>query len=562
MIVALAVIMGMMVLFRVAWGAETDPRQQEWRPPPRPIATPQARGNIMDRDGALLAGSVYQWKVSIPAGRTMEEEEALSLAGILAPYFPDYTSEEWAELLTHNSGFRLLGVLDYPAGLELYQIKSYQETEDAEKRKARELLREVALDPFPVRYYPEGSMASHLLGFVNAEGKAYYGVEDFYDAYLSGEDFLQFGPEAKRVDELGSRFAQNISPENVSDLILTIDRAAQYIVERELKMAVQNAHARGGTIMVMNPRTGEVLASASLPDFEPARYWKSSDEAWVDPAVSKQYEPGSIFKVVTMAAGLNAGVISPGSTYVDTGCIDVAGKPICNLDKMPRGVMDMRDVLIYSLNLGTTYVSTQLGPEHFYAYVRLFGFGEKTDVDLAGEVAGAVHWYQTADWSPVDLATNSFGQGVAVTPLQMLRAISAVANDGRLMRPYVARGIVWDSRVMEVEPSVVEQVIDPQTARLLTDMLVDVVDTGAPAAQVPGYRVAGKSGTAQIPEGERYNGVIAGFVGYLPASDPQLAILVKIDEPQGETLGGQVAAPVFTRVAKQLVSVFGIPPDR
>ncbi|MGC8826751.1 MAG: peptidoglycan D,D-transpeptidase FtsI family protein, partial [Anaerolineae bacterium] len=310
------------------------------------------------------------------------------------------------------------------------------------------------------------------------------------------------------------------------------------------------------------PRSGEILASASYPAYAPARYTEASPEVWADPAISRQYEPGSVFKVVTLAAGLNAGVITPQSTYVDSGCIELGGEPICNMNKTPYGLVDMQDVLVYSLNLGSTFVSTRLGPKDFYEYVRLFGFGERTDVDLAQEVAGDVHWYGTSKFHESDLGTNSFGQGIAVTPLQMLTAISAVANDGVLMHPHAVKGIIYQGRVVEIQPYAVRQVIQPAVARTLTDMLVKAVEQGVPQAAVPGYRVAGKSGTAQIPEGGGYaqDRVIASFVGYLPAENPQLAILVKIDEPKGETLGARVAGPVFSRVASQLVQIFGIPP--
>ncbi|MGQ9666576.1 MAG: peptidoglycan D,D-transpeptidase FtsI family protein [Anaerolineae bacterium] len=546
--VLLCLVLGFQSL-RVVFAGGEDARR--WKP--EAVAQGPAvavRGNILDRDGALLAGVEYRWRVGVSPS-AVRENEVDALAEIISPYFPEWGSDKLKNLLRGDREYVYLGNLGYPAGVELYQ-----------KLKEKNLHHNrVTLNPMPSRVYPEGSLAGHLLGFVNAEGKAYYGVEKAYERYLRGEDIPKLEPTDKHLADLGWRFVQNASPEPVCDIILTIDRAAQYVAEQELRSAVLNAGAVGGTILVMDPRTGEILASASYPAYSPAQYTEVPPEVWSDPVVSRQYEPGSVFKVVTLAAGLNAGVITPQSTYVDTGCIELGGKPICNMDKIPRGLVDMQTVLVYSLNLGSTYVSTRLGPKDFYEYVRLFGFGERTDVDLAQEIAGDVHWYGTSKFHGSDLGTNSFGQGIAVTPLQMLTAVSAVANDGLLMHPHVAKGIIYQGRVVEIRPYAVRQVIQPAIAHQLTEMLVEAVEQGAPQAVVPGYRVAGKSGTAEVPgkggyEEGRY---IASFVGYLPADNPRLAILVKIDEPRGETLGARVAGPVFSRVAAQLAQMFGIP---
>jgi cell division protein FtsI/penicillin-binding protein 2 len=545
----LCIVLGFQSL-RVVFAGGEDARR--WKPEAVVHGPAQdVRGNILDRDGALLAGIEYRWQVGVSPS-AVRNSEVDTLARIISPYLPEWGEDKLREILQGDRQYVYLGNLDYPAGVELYQ-----------KLKEEGLHRyRVTLTPVPFRVYPEGSLAGHLLGFVNAEGKAYYGVEKAYERYLRGEDIPKLEPTDTYLADLGWRFVQNASPEPVCDIILTIDRAAQYLVEQELRSAVVSAGAVGGTVLVMNPRNGEILASASYPAYAPARYTEVSPEVWADPAISRQYEPGSVFKVVTLAAGLNAGVITPQSTYIDSGCIELGGEPICNMRKVPYGLVDMQDVLVYSLNLGSTFVSTRLGPKDFYEYVRLFGFGERTEVDLAQEVAGDVHWYGTPKFHESDLGTNSFGQGIAVTPLQMLTAISAVANDGVLMHPHVAKGIIYQGRVMEIQPYAVRQVIQPAVARTLTDMLVKAVEQGAPQAGVPGYRVAGKSGTAQIPEGGGYaaDRVIASFVGYLPAENPRLAILVKIDEPKGETLGAQVAGPVFSRVASQLVQIFGIPP--
>ena len=505
----------------------------------------EARGNILDTNGALLVTTGYRWEVSV-SPNIVDDSGAEELAGELAPLI-GYSVEELVEILKRDSRYVMLGRYDYEVGVAVGNLRD----------------RAVRVEPIPLRVYPEGMLAAHVIGFLNLESQPFYGVEKAHDDYLQGELALDWA-SGTPVTYLGHRFEQNASPDGACDLILTIDRAIQYRTEDVLRNAVIRSGATEGTIIVMDPHSGAVLASASYPAYAPAEYYRYPIENWDDPAVSEQYEPGSIFKIVTMAAGLNAGAVRPNDTYVDEGCIDLGESTICNLNHVSYGVVSMRDVLIYSLNLGSTYVSRKLGSENFYPYVERFGFGELTGIDLAGEVKAEFRRPDEREWHESDLATNSYGQGLAVTPIQMITAVSAVANRGYLMKPHVVRGMIGQKRVIEIEPHQVRQVITEETARTLTDMLVAVVDEGATAAQVPGYSVAGKSGTAEIPNQEGYADVdtIAGFVGYLPASDPALVILVKIVRPQGETLGSKVAGPVFSELAEELVSMMGVPPDR
>jgi cell division protein FtsI/penicillin-binding protein 2 len=264
-----------------------------------------------------------------------------------------------------------------------------------------------------------------------------------------------------------------------------------------------------------------------------------------------------------MAAGLDAGIITPDSTFYDSGEIKVGGIVIQNPDHRAHGLVTMTDILAYSLNVGVAYVSTSLGEETFYAYLKRFGCGHPTGIDLDGEVAGTLKEPGSEDWYKSDLGTNSFGQGIAVTPLQMITAVAAVANHGLLMKPYVVERIVDDQGVIVTQPTVVRQVVSAQTAEQLTDMLVEAVERGAELATVPGYDVAGKTGTAQIPVGDHYDPelTIASFVGYAPADDPQFIVLVKIDKPRLDPWGAEVAAPVFRIIAEQLFVLLDVPPD-
>ncbi len=357
-------------------------------------------------------------------------------------------------------------------------------------------------------------------------------------------------------------FQQLALPQDGTHLVLTLDRNVQYLVEQELAKAVAQYQADGGTIIVMDPKTGAILAMANYPSYDPNRFYEAL-ELHTNPAVSHQYEPGSVFKILTMAAGLDTGIVTPDSTLYDGGAIEVGGIVIQNPDRRAHGLVNMTDVLAYSLNVGIAYVSTSLGEETFYAYLKRFGCGDHTGIDLNGEVAGTIKEPGSREWYESDLGTNSFGQGVAVTPLQMITAVAAVANRGLMMRPYVVERIVGEQGVIVTQPTVVRQVISPRTAEQLTDMLVEAVERGTELATVPGYDIAGKTGTAQIPVGDHYDPelTIASFVGYAPADDPRFIVLVKIDKPRLDPWGAEVAAPVFRAIAERLFVLLDVPPD-
>ncbi len=355
---------------------------------------------------------------------------------------------------------------------------------------------------------------------------------------------------------------QYIPPRNGRSLVLTIDRTAQYIVERELAQAVAEFQAESGTVVVLDPNTGGIVAMASWPTYDPNHFAEIDQRYFPDPAVSEQYEPGSVFKVITLAAGLDSEVISPETTIYDSGVIEVGGRTIYNSDRLSHGTVDMTTVLGKSLNVGAAQVAVLLGKERFYHYLRRFGFGRITEVDLDSEGPGTLKSPGDPNWHESDLGTNSFGQGIAVTPLQMAAAMAAVANDGLLMKPYVVQEIIEDDQTLSVQPTVVRRAILPQAARTLTEMLVTAVSQETELAQVSGYRVAGKTGTAQIPVPGGYHPTltVASFAGYLPADDPALVILVVIHKPKTSSWGGEVAAPVFARIAQQLMTLLDVPP--
>jgi cell division protein FtsI/penicillin-binding protein 2 len=279
------------------------------------------------------------------------------------------------------------------------------------------------------------------------------------------------------------------------------------------------------------------------------------------------WEPGSIFKIVTWAAGLDSGTISPGTTFYDEGALEVGGRVIRNWDRQGHGLVTMTDGLVQSLNTVAAFTSTSMGKESFYTYLRRFGFGTITGVDLDSEGPGMVKQPGDPNWFPSDLGTNSFGQGIAVTPMQMVAAVAAVANRGTLMKPQIVSEYVAKeesgSRMVPIEPGIVRRAISQETAETMTNLLVRVVEEGAVKAQVPGYRIAGKTGTAQIPAPYGYepDSTIASFVGYAPADDPQFIVLVKLDRPTASPWGSQTAAPTFKAIAERLFAYMQIPPD-
>ncbi|MCL4395577.1 MAG: penicillin-binding protein 2, partial [Chloroflexi bacterium] len=351
-----------------------------------------------------------------------------------------------------------------------------------------------------------------------------------------------------------------------ADAVLTIDSAMQRIVETELANAIRDSRSSSGSIVVMDPQTGAILALAVWPSADLNDYYLPGNmPRYVDSVVSSQYEPGSVFKVVTVAAALDAGTVSPGTFFDDNGTIYVGGRQIKNHDDIAPGHVSLTDVLRQSLNVEAVKMSVGLGATRFYRYVRDFGFGTVSRVELASEASGLVKSVGDGVWRDADLATNAFGQGISVTPLQMVTAVAAVANQGVLMRPYVVQEIRRpDGTVLVTKPEAVRQVVKPATAQTLTKLLADaIVGESSNKAVVPGYKIAGKTGTASIPIAGGYDPVntIASFVGYLPADDPRFVILVKLDKPQTSEWGSQVASPVFASVAKQLVALIGLPPD-
>ncbi len=502
------------------------------------------RGAIYDRNGFLLAADTFQYAVSASPSMI---SDPYTTADRLFPLLETSRDDTLTALTSDTAWIPLARGVPQPIGETIIEWD----------------ITGIQVESHAKRVYPGETLSAHLLGFVNDNDNGFYGVEGYYDAMLRGTPGLRQGERDPFGSSIPIGLGQYIPPRDGKSLVLTIDRTAQYIVERELENAVATYQAESGTVVVLDPKTGAVLAMASWPTYDPNRFAKTDQVLFPDPAVSEQYEPGSVFKVITIAAGLDSGVITPESTIYDGGMIEVGGRTIYNWDRQSHGMVDMTTVLGKSLNVGAAQVAVTLGKERFYTYVRRFGFGRITEVDLDSEGPGTLKTPGDPDWHESDLGTNSFGQGIATTPLQMAAAMVAVANDGLLLKPYIVQQFIEGDRTLSVQPTVVRRVILAQTAQTLTDMLVKAVIQETELAQVPGYSVAGKTGTAQIPVPGGYHPslTVASFAGFLPADDPALVILVVIDKPQTSPWGGQVAAPVFASIAQQLVVIFDIPPD-
>lgn len=425
----------------------------------------------------------------------------------------------------------------------------------------------IAFEKDPIRYYPEASMAAHVLGFVGSDqqgsDKGYFGLEGYYDRELRGKDgLLQREKDAHGAPILIGE-SKRIEPENGRTLSLWLDRSIQFRVEERLKEGIKKYGAKAGSVVVMDPRTGGIVAMASYPSYDSGHFFSFDGSLYKNPIVASSYEPGSTFKTLIMSAGLNEHVITPSTAIEETGPVKIGEYQIRTWDDQYHGVTTMTKVLEHSSNVGMVYVSRQLGSERMLRYIKNFGFGEPTGIDLEEESSPELR--RDRDWREIDFATASFGQGIAVTPIQMVRGVAALANDGWIMEPHVVREVQnADGRVLTVKPKKIRQVISSSAAKVITEMMVASVDNGeAKWAKPEGYRIAGKTGTAQIPVAGHYDDkkTIASFVGFAPADNPRFVMLVTLQEPTSSPWGSETAAPLFFAIARELFLYWGIPPS-
>lgn len=426
------------------------------------------------------------------------------------------------------------------------------------------------------RYYPENSVGSHLLGFVGYEGdvkKGRYGLEGFFNEELSGKTGSIKTERDARGNWIIINEMQYQQPVDGSDLVLTINRTIQFTACEKLKEAVRRHGADDGTVIIIEPNTGAIVAMCSYPDYDPNEYDEVKNiKIFNNPAIFDQYEPGSVFKAITMASALDQGKVKPDTAYKDAGAVMINGwhKPIKNSDYESfgaHGAVDMNAVLELSLNTGAIFAMQKIGHKTFAEYVQKFGFGEKTGIELDGESAGFIGHLTAKKVRDIYPATASFGQGITVTPLQMINAYSVLANGGMLMKPFLVKELLHsDGKKDTTQPLQIRRVISERSAALITGMLVNVVEHGhAKRAQLKGYYVAGKTGTAQVASAsdKGYStDTIHTFIGYAPASEPRFVMLTKLDHPRDARYAESTAVPLFGEIAQFLMNYYQIPAER
>ena len=499
---------------------------------------------IFDRNGQKLAATIMADSVYVDPSNVEDRTKVSSnLSSILGVKRQKITGA-----LSNQGSFRWIARQISPVRTE--RIRTL-------KLKGVHLVQE------PRRFYPHRELACHLLGFAGLDSTGLDGLESKYDEYLKGvPKKVVWGRDARGRKIYLSDDSGSAVDDRSCSLFLTIDSKIQYIVESQLKKAIEDTGAKGGTVIVMDPGTGEVLAMANEPLFNPNEFSIYPADARRNRAVTDCFDPGSVFKPFVAAAALEEGLVTETDIFdCENGSYTVGNRVIHDAQNEKFQELNLPDIIKHSSNIGSVKIAEKLGKEKFYHYIKMFGFGSKTGIDLPGESRGILR--NSKDWTDVDFATIAFGQGVSVTAIQLVTAMSAIANDGVLMKPHVVRCMVDKngSVVKEIEPVAVRRVISPETSHRITSILTDVVEEGTGGnARIVNLSVAGKTGTSQKFDFDlgRYSAkkVEASFIGFFPAEDPQMVILVMLDEPKIHRWGGAAAAPVFKEVSEQILRCF------
>src|SRR5258708_2662796 len=418
------------------------------------------------------------------------------------------------------------------------------------------------------RFYPEASMAASLIGFVGKDesgnNKGYFGIEGFYDRLLRGKNGIALQVHDAFGKPILAKVNTKTSEIDGSNLVLSIQRPIQFLVEQRLKEGIEKYGATSGMVGVMNPKTGEILAMASFPSFDPKKYQDYSSDLYKNPFISNRYEPGSTFKPIVMSSALVADVVKTQTKCpICAGPVEIGGYVIHTWNDKYNKDTNMIEVIQHSDNTGMVYVGQKLGLDRLLSFLKNFGIGDNTGIDLQGEVAPKLK--PRNSWYAVDLATVSFGQGISVTPIELLSAISAIANDGKRMEPHIVSQIeTQDGNTIKIQPKVLSTPISSKTAKVMAEIMVNAVEKGeASWTKLKGYRIAGKTGTASIPIQGHYdpNKTITSFVGFGPAEDPKFVMLVIVDKPTTSIYGSETAAPIFFNIAKDILNFYGIAPS-
>ena len=517
------------------------------------------RGAILDRSGKELAVSSMTKSLFVDPKHVFDAHTPEEIAADIAPLI-GLKEQDILDDIARGGGFvwvkRRLEHTEYEAVRNVIREKGYSDC--------------LGFQNEAKRYYPNDALAANVIGFVGTDDEGLDGVEQALDPLLKGEIREErLTVDGQRRPILDSIFAGRrvYGGDYCKTAVLTIDSTIQFMVEQEIDRAMAETNPDSITAIVMDPKTGEVLAMASRPSYNPNRFWEYPQENWKNRAVAFIYEPGSTFKAVIAGAALQEGIVTPNQVFFDPGYVMVSGRRIQNWSNESYGAVTFTDIVKKSLNTGFAQVGLSLGAEKMMHYTRVFGFGERTGIDLPGEEEGIL--FSADDMRDSDIATTAIGQSIAVTPLQLVTAMAAIANGGTLMHPYIVReirnpdGSVYEERT----PREIRRVLEPTVDRTLIGLLEQVVASGGGMkAGVKGYRIAGKTGTAQKIRREtagylegRY---IASFCGFAPVEDPIFTVLVMIDDPRGgDFYGGQIAAPVASRIFTQLLRYAHVEPS-
>ena len=517
------------------------------------------RGAILDRSGKELAVSSMTKSLFVDPNHVYDTHTPEEIASDIAPLI-GLTEQDILDDIARGGGFvwvkRRLEHTEYEAVRAVIREKGYSDC--------------LGFQNEAKRYYPNDALAANVIGFVGTDDEGLDGVEQALDPLLKGEVREErLTVDGQRRPILDSIFAGRrvYGSDYCKTVSLTIDSTIQFMVEQELDRAMAENNPDSITAIVMDPKTGEILAMASRPSYNPNRFWEYPQENWKNRAVAFIYEPGSTFKAVVAGAALQEGIVTPNQVFFDPGYVMVSGRRIQNWSNESYGAVTFTDIVKKSLNTGFAQVGLSLGAEKMMHYTRVFGFGERTGIDLPGEEEGIL--FNADDMRDSDIATTAIGQSIAVTPLQLVTAMAAIANGGTLMHPYIVReirnpdGSIYEERA----PREIRRVLEPTVDRTLIGLLEQVVASGGgKKAEVKGYRIAGKTGTAQKIRREtagylegRY---IASFCGFAPVEDPIFTVLVMIDDPRGgDFYGGQIAAPVASRIFTQLLRYAHVEPS-
>lgn len=543
-----------LICIRVFWlqtvrGAAMAQRADNQTEEDRKLQSP--RGTILDRDGRVLA--ISEMSKSLYADPTMMDRSPAEMAKLLAPYLR-MKEPEIQERLERDTAF-----------VWLDRTMDHENYEGLEALIKEEKLKGLRFVDESRRFYPNGTMAAQLLGFVGDNDRGLDGLEMVLDDEIRGDvQKLRLTTDKNSIPIFDS-VLQRVLPDKERSVRLTIDGTIQYVAEKGLDGIMARNHPTGAAIIIMNPKTGEILAMASRPNFDPNNYEKGNAEKYKNRAVVNLYEPGSTFKPIMASAAVDSGKWALDRVYHDAGSIDVDDRTIHNWDDSGLGSVTLKQIIMYSINTGMAKVGLTTGGPTLVEYAKKYGFGQPTGIELPGEGAGIL--FDPADMSRVDTAVMAIGQGIAVTPLQMVQAFGGLANGGHMMKPFVIKEIdnPDGSIYKKTEPQEAGQPVSPETSHTISKYMAEEISSGGGQnAKIEGYEFCGKTGTAQrlnkggtgYAEGQ----YIGSFVGFGPLEDPQFVVLIVVDNPSGVYYGAQVAAPVFKEMMTEIVRFKGLRP--